>query len=196
MLIFSDVDGVAADFIKGALCVHGHLKYRVTQFDWFTKDWGLTPEEFWKPIKRKGKRFYRDFVPAFWWLSEYLDLLKQYSHDIVLATDNPNDADLMAGKIEWIEQHMPGYDIVLTVRGPRNNGKELLAAPGRVLIDDADHNVAKWRATGGDAILFPQLWNENRLHIAHQLDYVRHELDKIVLSNHYTYLTRGEIHNA
>jgi hypothetical protein len=55
------------------------------------------------------------------------------------------------GKIQWLQNHYPelAKSAILTRR------KEMLAAPGRVLIDDDPGNCQKWVERGGWGILFP-----------------------------------------
>jgi hypothetical protein len=57
--------------------------------------------------------------------------------------------------------------------------KTLLANPRVLLIDDADSNYTKFRAAGGEAVLFPQLWNANAGHTESKLTYLRQELDQL-----------------
>lgn len=57
--------------------------------------------------------------------------------------------------------------------------KFFLAAPDRLLIDDNDGNVDKWRSAGGKAILFPQIWNANHEWRHSPMIYVGMELAKM-----------------
>jgi hypothetical protein len=181
MLIISDVDGVVADFVSGALSVHRRQDYQVKAYDWFVEDWGMTPEQFWGPIRNEGQTFYQHHVPQYPWTLEYLMLIQQYG-PVVLATDNPADPGLSASKTRWLNDFLWGLDTFVTMRGTRNLGKELLASPDRILIDDSDGNVKKFREHNGHAVLFPQPWNGARDHTNRRMDYLRNNLDDIFSS--------------
>ena len=56
--------------------------------------------------------------------------------------------------------------------------KYLLAKPDVVLIDDQHKNIDLFREHGGQAILFPQPWNENYA-ITDRIGYVKSELEKM-----------------
>lgn len=162
LLTTFDVDGVLADFIKGACAVHGHPDHVVRSWDWYKSDWGITDEEFWAPIY-ECEDFYGDHVPKYSWADELVSVAAEYG-PIVYATVNPLHDKLSASKTRWIRNNLGDQRPVFTVyegpRGPNRRGKELLAAPNSVLIDDADANIEKWVKRGGRGILFPQLWNK------------------------------------
>ena len=54
----------------------------------------------------------------------------------------------------------------------------LCAQAGALLIDDSDHNVIQFRNHGGQAILFPQIWNSNH-HLPDPLAHVERELNRL-----------------
>lgn len=155
MLILLDLDGVLADFNGGACEVHNKPLYVPEKWDYFT-DWGMTSDEFWKPIEDAGHCFYTNKVRPYPWAADLLRLVRQYG-DFVIATANPLHPGLAASKTEWIRRYVGDNAQVMM-----GNRKDLLAAPGRVLIDDNDENVRKFVAGGGHGIRFPQLWNEAR----------------------------------
>ncbi len=58
-----------------------------------------------------------------------------------------------AGKLRWVARNI-GCETFLC------RYKNMLAAPDRVLIDDAPHQVESFRKAGGHAIYYPQPWND------------------------------------
>lgn len=84
----------------------------------------------------------------------------------------------LEGKVRWLYEHFPkekGRHFSDFLIG---NQKHLLAWPGRVLIDDAEANVEKFRSAGGEAILFPQVWNGN-FEVEDRLAYVKNQLQSM-----------------
>lgn len=152
--IFLDMDGVLADFIAAALSVHGRSDFVYPLNG--TKDvhtlLGVSKEAFYAPLDSAD----------FW-----AELPKTEICDALLAaveatgiptyilskpTRSPGSA---AGKLRWLAAHAPH----LAGRTILTGHKHLLAAPGRLLIDDMDGNVREWAAAGGTAVLVPRPWN-------------------------------------
>lgn len=64
----------------------------------------------------------------------------------------------------WFDRKFgPGFRDYYFVGGGELAGKDLLARPTRVLIDDSPHNVASFLAAGGEVCLFPAPWNGQQL---------------------------------
>lgn len=111
--------------------------------------WATVPEESWSEAPK----------------SELFDFLVTRCPEIVgrenvhIVTSVPRDKNPVAysGKAIWCNRHLPEWlaDNVRMVTGK----KHLLAASGRLLIDDADHNIEGWRAKGGETLLVPRPWN-------------------------------------
>lgn len=168
--IFLDLDGVCANFVDAACHLHWRPGYHVTNWNWF-KEWGITGEEFWGPIKAHDD-FY-SLVKPYLWLQDITGLCNRFG-DVVIATDNPLHVRLSASKTAWILRNIGSH---LPVQmGPL---KKLFAAPGRVLIDDSDDNVSDWQKAGGSAILFPQPWNAGRKRLEHTMHDIRTALERV-----------------
>lgn len=93
--------------------------------------------------------------------------------NICILTSPTLDADCVAGKVEWMQRFLPKWMHRNFLIGPP---KHECAQPGRVLIDDADKNVAAFNAAGGKGILVPRPWNT--LHGRDPLTHVTRELLK------------------
>jgi len=78
----------------------------------------------------------------------------------VVILSSPSDLPAcVEGKVEWLHRFTrnPRYkDFMLGRR------KYLCAAPGRILVDDSQHNIDAFRKAGGEGIVFPQPWNSLR----------------------------------
>jgi hypothetical protein len=146
------MDGVIVDFIRGA---HEHHKlkydpwpYPVGKWD-FVKRVDKTAYEFWSPLKF-------DFWSTLPWTPDGEEILSMLPfEDTCLLTAPTQEAECVTGKLRWVRDNLTGYNrkVIITP------AKEMCAHPNALLIDDGDHNVDKWRANGGQAILVPRIWN-------------------------------------
>ena len=151
---FLDLDGVIVDFIAGIIdfwnlkCTHNDIKTWGGLYDYFEG----TEEEFWSPLPES---FWEnlDFTPEG---ADIINLLAPHKPTILTAPPWTG----ASGKQKWIQKNLPEYfDHGRYLIGP---GKDAVAHPGAILIDDADHNIDAWVAKGGQGILVPRPWNRNR----------------------------------
>ncbi len=155
--IFIDMDGVLADCQAGLSTLHGfddpYLREE-SLGEWeLSRLLDMTPAEIWEPC---GREFWAS-LPT---IDGYLELLHACElmvgqESVCLLTSPTLSPECSAGKVEWIYRHLPNYRRQFLI-GPQ---KHHCAKFGSLLIDDADHNVDKFRDHGGDAILVPQPWN-------------------------------------
>lgn len=139
-MIFFDMDGVLADF-------NGYVK----------KHTGKNFDEhdnvvIWDILKADHARLYRDLevLPKGLALWHHLRPLRPAILTAIPSrvTFNHSAAD----KVFWVGQKVENN---VDVRfGPYSRDKQLIAAPGRVLIDDNPLNIEQWNRQGGLAILF------------------------------------------
>lgn len=154
--VFLDMDGVLCDFIRGAHHVHGreYVHEDYPRGAWEIADhWGISTDDFWGGIDRKFD--FWESLDAYPWLHELISLARHAGEQVKLLTSPSKSPLCYYGKRAWCDKHIP-RDIELIIC----KSKQLLATPNRLLIDDGDHNVKPWRAATGDAILFPQPWND------------------------------------
>lgn len=93
------------------------------------------------------------------WADELLRLVAR-TGEWMIASAPSRTASSASEKVTWMQRYF-GPDFrryVLTVH------KELLAGPGRLLIDDSPSNCRKFTEAGGEAILFPRHWNAAHRH--------------------------------
>lgn len=154
MHVFLDMDGVIVDWTKAAMEFHGlnYPQYPCPgRWDW-VGHLGLSPKVFWKPLSRE---FYANLP----WTEDGPEILKIIVDtvgwdNITILTSPILQGGCAAGKIDWLQREIPELDRQFLI-GPQ---KHLLASPNNVLIDDAQHNIAKWN---GPRILVPRIWNYN-----------------------------------
>ncbi len=173
MKIFLDMDGVIVDFMRGAHEFHklNYNPYPYPKGEWeFVEHTGITPKEFWSPLS------YR-FWSTLPWMPDgraiydaVLDI--HLLNDVAFLTTPTLEPGCVTGKIEWVRRHIPTM-MMRTIITP---AKEMCAHPNALLIDDADHNVDKWRDNGGVAILVPRIWNSRHAEAGSTVDILRKEI--------------------
>lgn len=113
-----------------------------------------------------------------WGEGQFNDLIEAVESiaPYTLLTSPSLSSDSVSGKVHWIYKHFPPKSGIRFRRFLIGKQKNLLAAPNRILLDDAENNVESFRTAGGIGILFPQVWNRN-YRIANPLTYVRQKLE-------------------
>lgn len=175
MHVLLDMDGVIADFVTAALELHGQPDKLPT---WPKGEWdiakvlGISTSQFWKPIDQMGADYWHNLSP-YAWADELIALIRQYSAYTILSSPGMG-AEAPTGKILWLRQHVHSRfgDYLF------GHQKWLCAKPDQVLIDDRDKNVDRFVAAGGNAILFPQVWNSNYA-IKDPMKFVADELERL-----------------
>jgi len=108
--------------------------------------WGSLDRDFWANLPP---------MPYLWRLIETLEKVVG-QESIVLATSTTYCPECPAGKLQWIQRHMPAWLHREYLLGPR---KDLLAQPGVLLIDDRRGTCDKFQLRGGQALIVAQPWN-------------------------------------
>lgn len=153
-LAFVDMDEVLVDFVSGAIRVH-RLPVDPTKVTWdFWTAAGMTDRDFWAPL---GFTFWKELKPTLECKELMATVLKFYRPQDVFVCSSPcRTLGCVSGKAAWVEEHFPEFVTRLLLTGR----KEILAGPGRVLIDDSPENCRKWVYVGGDACMVPRHWND------------------------------------
>ena len=158
-MIYLDMDGVLTDFVGGVFNLFGkqYVEEDYPLGKWkFFEDWGITESEFWQRVHQCGPHFWETLDPfpgakdlvSFGF---YRGLIPRGQMSIL--TSPSRSPHCYSGKVQWLINH--GINLPVTI----TTNKEQLAQPGRLLIDDKIENCERFRAAGGDAIVFPQPWN-------------------------------------
>lgn len=159
LVVFIDLDGVLVDFMPAALRASGYGRFFERRPDIRGEDaWrvdellpGCSKQEFWSRLD--SAEFWRDLeiLPH---AHQIVEAARAVGRTVFLTSPNHNTG-CCEGKLQWIRHHFPELQdsFVLTRQ------KELLAGPGRYLIEDHDPYLARFREHGGDGFLVPALWN-------------------------------------
>jgi len=148
--ILLDLDGVLADFALGVCRLCGRDGPNADDLGRAVHEVaGITQGDMWRRIDQAGAKFWRE-LPATPWADELVKLCRAHG-DVVIATAPSQDPAAAAGKLAWIQRRFGRRcrDYAITPR------KDLLAAPGRLLVDDAARHVEDFTAAGGQAVLVP-----------------------------------------
>lgn len=158
---FIDMDGVLVDFLQGISDLHGRPNPYLTDPKsfgvWDTEQlWGISPKDFWKPVEENSYEFWSTLKPT----EEALDIVDVVCREfgvenVAILTHPSTDDGCVPGKRDWINQYFPQFEKRVIYGG----AKEFLAGPNRLLVDDKDKNVDKFREAGGQAVLLPRAWN-------------------------------------
>lgn len=171
-MILLDLDGVCANFCEASFTAHGRPFAEPTHWNYF-EDWGVNVDEFWQPIHDLGEKFYGELVQPYSWLDRLVTLVRQHDEFAIVTTPSKSPW-CYYGKRVWVNKYI-GEDVEVEVV----TNKTLMSKPGNLLIDDCDLNVWRFRdsATHGDAVTFPQPWNEARVLMFARFGYLAEELE-------------------
>lgn len=152
MKLFLDMDGVIADFLGGACKAHNRKSPYEQESSlgiWDTeKLWGITAEEFWKPIDAYDK--FWDTLDKTPEADALVDMVTSLFgvKNVAVLTSPSMDPTCVPGKRRWMQRHYPqlaGRMIFASA-----NAKQFLAGRDSLLIDDKDTNVEEFRDSGGE----------------------------------------------
>lgn len=169
------MDGVISDFVTAALSLHDSVN---AIEDWPVGEWhvskvlGISSREFWHEINLQGHSFWSE-LPAYPWMDELVATIRQYAPFTILSSPSLVP-ECLSGKVWWLQQYF-GRSFRDFMIGPH---KYHCAKPDVVLIDDSDENVQKFRTHGGQAILFPQIWNQNHA-ISDPVEFIADQLHEL-----------------
>lgn len=154
--IYLDMDGVVSDAHDAFLRAMGRedliKDYPAGEFN-VDKVAGVSASTMWRKVAAQGRELWSRMKKLPWAHALYEGLKK--IGDVVFLTAPSQDPECAAGKVEWLQRFAKRKDFtdyVITAR------KELLAGPGRVLVDDRPSNCDEFRKAGGAAVLFPARW--------------------------------------
>lgn len=178
-VILCDLDEVFADFRGAALRVHGW-----TRDDYDQKHvpggWdmciplGLSADEFWQPIHELGERFWLGLQPLPW-ASSLRVVLDRFGLDWYIMTSPSRDPYCYVGKIKWMKRYFgQRFDrFIITTY------KHLLAGASKILVDDREETVCRFRKHGGLGIVFPSDLNSLHHHRHRAVAYVEEQLKEL-----------------
>ena len=166
--IFLDMDGVLADLRRQM-----YTSWSTNEYDAFDGPYPFMkggakeePFEQWYGAKERwttgpvlNPEFW-EMIPQYPWSQSLYFQARQLGN--VHICSNPGRPEFARsaayGKMAWCASELrlkPAHVILM-------RDKYLLARSNRILIDDDEDNITKWREHGGTGILFPQPWNKAR----------------------------------
>ena len=157
--VFLDMDGVLANFFEGVARLFGTASAALPRGEY---DMGRCLGVPFAEIDRrvKGTPTFWSELPPYPWAKELLALFEFFppGDSFILSHPWPGDDNCCQGKLVWLARHygVPGDRVIFTPH------KYLLAAPGRLLIDDRPDECHRWRSLGGRACEFPAHHNQVR----------------------------------
>ncbi len=186
--VFLDMDGVLVDFVSSALLALKE-KYenqpQPEQFDIdaFMEAWPpgeasipkllhMTEDEFWDTLHKANGGCWWEQLRSYPWAGALVSAASQIGKVRILSSPS-NHPSCYRGKKLHRDREFRALPLILC------REKFLVAAPDRLLIDDNDRHVRRWRKHGGLAILFPRIWNANHEWKDAPMEYVATELEKI-----------------
>lgn len=181
MEVILDVDGVLANFNKRAVEALGYnyqeVKYKIDCWHWYKK--------FNRSFEELDSVCTVDFWEGVLWHSGGRDILTTLENafgaeNIYLCTTPMPNVGCGTGKMKWIKRHLPDYlRRYMICTAP----KKLLATPDRLLVDDKNENVYEFIEAGGDAIMVPRPWNDNKSYewdgTGYVIECIKHRQNKL-----------------
>lgn len=135
--IFCDLDGVLTNF-------DARFKQyaRMGAKEYIAKH---SEKEFWAFITKAGEKYWSEMP----WMPEGKQLWEYISkYNPKILSSPSRDASSRIGKKRWIERELPNTELILS------NNKANYSGFNKILIDDREDNIYKWKAAGGIGILF------------------------------------------
>ena len=172
-VILLDMDGVISNFVDQVIATFGWDIKHDDYSSWaYHQQMGLTDQQFWARIDSE----FWDRIEPYPWASQLVSELRDEG-EVIFATSPNLDSATPSAKVRWLRKHGMMYTWLNEYMiGPH---KHLMANKQTILIDDSDSNIEKFRAAGGNAILFPQPWNKRRTETSNRLGLVVHEVYKL-----------------
>lgn len=148
--IYSDMDGVIANFEKGFHDLTG-----MSCSD-FTKKYG--DDEFWKKIDEKGIHFWASLKPMPN-KDEYWSFLNSLNIPVSLLTAPSKQEDSRIGKLVWVKRNLNPLPVKTIFRFSKYKQEQLNKYPQeerkyKILIDDRGDIIKRWEDNGGTSITF------------------------------------------
>lgn len=180
-IVFVDLDEVLADFVGAALRMHGwsreEFEKRQPIGTWdMTLGLDMDKGTFWSMIAEQGSSFWA-FLPRTPWFCEMLTWLESLDCDWYILSAPPRGSAGYIGKTIWLKEKF-GINFTRFFITPH---KELLAAEGRILIDDRQRNLDRFESAGGRGILFPSLFNSAFTHRHNPVAYVKEQYNALTI---------------
>lgn len=154
--VYLDMDGVIADFVGGSMLVHGISSDKMScSWDYWTKH-GIEDTAFWIPIQ--NEEFWEN-LPVCEDGIKMLELIEAViPRERISILSSADRYGACEGKRKWLNKHLPHLRNSATF----SVDKFRYAAPNKILIDDSDTNLEKFKSCGGIGVRIPRPWNQSK----------------------------------
>ena len=153
-IIFLDLDGTITSWLTAAceLCdiniadpkIRDELKKGV-----FLDDIGaISEKDMWDKISDEGTKFWED-LESLPWADKLIKEMEKLG-EVYFLTSPGSCVPAPTGKMQWIKDHGYNTDNLILAKN-----KHYCAAPNRILVDDSEKKVVKFREFGGHAFHWP-----------------------------------------
>lgn len=157
--ILLDMDGVIADFVDGISRYHNKANPYLTDPNerrWDIEQiWGMSKYDLWHGVDKEFWAGLRKTDEADYLVKFITNAFSVPQVTMLTSPPKVNAGEAVQGKIVWMRWHYSQF----ADRMIFTEHKELCAGPDRILIDDNESNVIKFRDEGGNAVLVPRPWN-------------------------------------
>ena len=161
MRIFVDMDNVMVDYYSGLAATRADLSWIERETDPLEygdecrRTFGGREHDLLEHLYKLPHQFwaYLQVMPG---LAKLLDAVVKFDPDWRVLTRGVESEAAWSGKYAWMKRYFPKEQGRLIIMGYVQShtawsGKELIAGPGAILIDDSPNNCLKWDAAGGNA---------------------------------------------
>jgi len=153
--VMIDLDGVLVQWI-GAVCGLSNIDINDEDIRAELKageyvcDLGIiTEEDMWSKIEKEGTEWWEN-LELFPWTKKLVEEMEKLGQ-VYFLTSPGECTTAPSGKMAWIKKHFPDYITkFICVKD-----KWLCAAKNRILIDDSEKKIRKFREYNGHAFLWP-----------------------------------------
>ena len=155
--IFIDLDGVLSDWMDAAckLCDidpnDEAIRKQLKKGKYLDELGVISDEEIWDKINAKGTSFWAE-LELFSWAKKLVQSMEKQG-EMYFLTSPGECIPACSGKVEWVDKHFGKEYIKKTIIC---YPKEQCAGPNKILIDDSEKKIEKFRDSGGHAFLWPQ----------------------------------------
>lgn len=173
LIIFIDVDGVLANWIKAA-CETCDVDFNDEKIRQDIKDndgnidFLMPNDKLWPKIDKQGIDWWAN-LEVLPWAKDLYNKMKEISDEFCVLTSPSYSHYSAAGKVIWLDKNFSNNTEYLM-----GKNKHFCAKENAILIDDSPKNIEKFNENGGNGFLWPDPFtledNDNIEEVLKELD--------------------------